>query len=198
MKRVSALPTILLVACLAFTGGHAHAETVDVRVEGRGATLYSAQPNVSDEKPRAIPDVALCTLPCTAKLSTETSYVTLGTDGAQSRAFHVSALTRSLDVRQGSDAARTGGLFSLGLGGVAFGSGLGLLITRAVAFAGNNPSTAETSGTLAIPLLIGGAVSLTLGAVLYALSGTHVRDQAGRTLARTDGNSQGPTFSLTE
>ena len=49
--------------------------------------------------------------------------------------------------------------------------------------ADNNAATAETDGTLAIPLVLGGAVSLVLGLELYAVSGTSVRDQTGRALA---------------
>lgn len=194
MRRGSALPALTAILLAA---APLHAQ-VAVTVEGQGATLYSAQPNVSDEAPKPVPDIAICTLPCSAKLSTETSYLTLGADGASSRAFRISALTRSLTVRQGSQTARAAGIFGLGLGGVAFGAGLGLFITHAIANADNNPSTAETAGTLALPLLIGGAVSMTLGLILYAISGTSVRDQEGRSLAGAPRKSLGSSFSFTE
>ena len=71
----------------------------------------------------------------------------------------------------------------MGLGGVVLGAGLGFGLIYAVANADNNPATAETAGSLAVPSIIGGAVALALGIVLYAVSGTSIRDQAGRPLA---------------
>lgn len=174
------------------------ASTVDIQVEGRGATLFAAKPNVSDVVVPPQPDFAICALPCAARLSTETSYVTLGKDGALSKAFRVTPATERLTVQQGSGAMRTASLFGLGTGAVLLGAGLGFFVTHAVANADNNPSSAETAGAMAVPLFIGGAVSLTLGAILYALSGTSIRDQRGQSLALHARKMLAPSFSFTD
>lgn len=156
---------------------------VDLRSDGKPAILYATRSNVSDLPVRGEPEYAICTLPCSARLSTERSYLTLGADGAASRPFRIGPLTTALVVNQGSGTTRSVGLFASGLGAVALGAGLGLGTIYAIANDDNNPATAETAGSLALPLIVSGAVTLALGLVLYAVSGTSVRDQVGHALA---------------
>lgn len=163
-----------------------------VRVEGEQSVLVLAQPNVSDANPPSEAETAICRLPCTPKLSFEQSYFTLGSDGQKSPSFRVSPFTDTVVVRNGSNALRTGSLLGAGVGAVTLTAGLGFFLVHAIANDDNNPAAATTAGSLGVPLMVGGAITLVASLVLYAVSGTsiHVTDR------RSSANSLPVTTAL--